>query len=65
MIFVQEYTIYFLEGFQLFVSFRAFGPSGIKQLEYLQEINLYIPSRKLMIFSVYYPFWFRSQCVKK
>ena len=33
MTFVQEYTIYFLQGSQLFISFRAFGPSGNKQFE--------------------------------
>ena len=52
MIFVQEYTIYFLQGFELFVSFKAFGPSRNKQLESLQKMNLYIPSRKLVVFPV-------------
>ena len=33
MSFVQEYTIYFLQGSQLFISFRALGPSGNKQFE--------------------------------
>ena len=33
MTFVQEYTFYFLQGSQLFISFRAFGPSGNKQFE--------------------------------
>ena len=33
MTFVQEYTIYFHQGFQLFVSFRAFGIlSGYKSV---------------------------------
>ena len=32
MTFVQEYTLYFLQGSQLFISFKAFGTSGNKQL---------------------------------
>ena len=43
---VQKYTIYFLQGFEKFISFRAYGPSGNKLLKPLQEINLYISSQK-------------------
>ena len=33
MSFDQEYTIYFLQESELFISFRANGPSGNKQFE--------------------------------
>ena len=43
MTFVQEYTIDFLQGSQLFISFRAKGPSGNKQLK-IPEGNKFVYS---------------------
>ena len=43
MSFDQEYTIYFLQESELFISFRASGPSGNKQFQ--------IPSENKFVYS--------------